>query len=107
VDTRLGGLPGYYDAKADVVYIDRITLAIWDAIIPGTAEWTETHEEGHRATLHSTLDVDAVGKVRLERLAQCWAEGELGHGPPYTDDAEGYWDCPDHLVARLRMPDAT
>jgi len=101
IDQPLGGALGVYDVATNTIYFDSIQIALFDALYPGTAEWVPVHEEGHRQTVHSAVDVGAVGIIRLERLAQCWAEAELGHGPPYVADATGYWDCPDQIVAQM------
>ncbi len=96
---------GWYDASADATHIDPVMLAEWEASWPGMGEWWPAHEAGHRDYLLAfragVIDF-GPGIVGQERGAQCFAELELGHGPPWSDPTAGYWDCPQWAMRETR-----
>lgn len=90
------------DHATQTIYLDLAAIATAEVLHPGTRKWCVAHEEAHLRLDGSGISF-GPGMVGLERLAQCGAEDKLGHGPPYTDNVNGYWDCPDADLARLRL----
>ena len=100
---------GWYDAANDQSHIDAAVLAEWEASWPGMGEWWPAHEDGHGDYLllfrAGVIDFGA-GIIGQERGAQCMAELALGHGPSWTDETAGYWDCPEWALEQIRRADA-
>ena len=95
---------GWFDAATDTAHIDPAVLAEWEASWPGMAQWWIAHEHGHRVYLRAFragLADFGPGLVGQERGAQCAAELQLGRAPTWTDDEQGYWDCPEWALERL------
>jgi hypothetical protein len=97
---RLCGL----DRADGLILLDGEAIATAEVGYPGTREWCIAHETAHLRLDGSGINL-GPGLVGLERLAQCGAELELGHGPPYTVDALGYWSCPDWALELTRQAD--
>ena len=106
VNGQPSGDLAYYDRTTRTVHLDPKAIAATETEYPGTTEWAPAHEYGHAIAddigLHIGNEPIVPGAELWppdERAAQCVAEVELGHGPPWTDDADGYWDCGPRWVA--------
>lgn len=100
----------FYDRRTRTVHLDPKKIAETEKDYPGTTEWVPAHEYGHAIAddigLHIGTEPFVPGAELWapdERAAQCVAEVELGHGPPWTNDADGYWDCPSVWVKFTRL----
>jgi len=101
---------GYYDPSTRTIHLDPLAIGKYDGPTHATYDWVLAHEGGHAIADDIGLTIGSEPYPTVpdqpwppaERAAQCVAEVELGHGPPWTNNAQGYWDCSAHWVAVTR-----
>lgn len=105
-DIILDGVPlshaGFADLATNTIYIDEDCSGDGVCLDElGDREFWHTHEQAHIAVkfLNFPLGADLINQ---ERSANCIAEVITHHGPNFTDDVNGYWDCPDQEVVKFR-----